>query len=499
MKKLNDMKRAWMFILVAAFAAVAISCEELAETPQFNKSDAEFTATPSTATVAIAAADSLDPALTFTWTDPKYSVGLEQSKFSIKVALTEDFAKVLTKEFTGVLTGSLLGNEINVMALKFGAAIGQPIALKVKVVASQANNNETKESAVFPVSVTPFADLNLDASTEAVVTTEENASAVGLKLDWNLGFLGYEGTRTYQLQYVESGSGFGSPKTINMNSARSKSFTQLELNNMASLEFGTLAGEVGNVDFRIKATNGAATIIYSNTVTVAITPYSSKPVPKYPVPANLFIVGDATPGGWSNPVPTPSQQLTRIDENTFGIILQLTGGKKYLLLPVNGLWDNKYNVTTSGANPAGDEFAPNAGSNDIPGPANDGLYKIIVDFITGTYTVTLLASNPIPANLFIVGDATPGSWTNPVPVPSQQFTQITNGEFQLTLQLTGGKHYLLLPVNGEWGKFNVATDTANPLEDTFAAEQPKDIPSPPNDGTYIINVNFFTMKYKVTQ
>jgi hypothetical protein len=72
-------------------------------------------------------------------------------------------------------------------------------------------------------------------------------------------------------------------------------------------------------------------------------------------------------------------------------------------------------------------------------PAASGLYMIIVNFATSSWTVTPYTG---PANLFIVGGATPGSWTNPVPVPSQQFTQNTKGIFQLTLPLTANESYL---------------------------------------------------------
>jgi hypothetical protein len=65
-----------------------------------------------------------------------------------------------------------------------------------------------------------------------------------------------------------------------------------------------------------------------------------------PASGRLFIVGDGTAGGWTNPVPVPTQELSRIDETTWGGIFQLTGGKSYLLLPTNNnVWDIKYGGT----------------------------------------------------------------------------------------------------------------------------------------------------------
>ena len=91
--------------------------------------------------------------------------------------------------------------------------------------------------------------------------------------------------------------------------------------------------------------------------------------------------------GWNNPVPVPTQKFTKIDETSFGIVIQLIGGKEFLLLPVNGDWSHKYAVSGT-ANPAGGAFVPDA-NNNMAAPAIRGLYKIIADFVVkGTYTIT---------------------------------------------------------------------------------------------------------------
>ena len=217
------------------------------------------------------------------------------------------------------------------------------------------------------------------------------------------------------------------------------------------------------------------------------------------VPANLYIVGDATPGGWSNPVPTPSQQFTQIDNVTFGIIVNLEATKSYLFLPLNGDWSHKYGGATDGTSSGGGTLLADGavpGSN-TPAPSTTGLYKILVNFATNTYTVTPYVG---PADLFIVGDATPGGWANPVPIPSQQFTQVTPGVFQLSIPLTSTKSYLLLPVNGDWShKYGGATDGIGG-DGVLLADgnvPGSNTPAPAADGTYTIIVNFITMTYKV--
>src|SRR6185295_961326 len=136
-------------------------------------------------------------------------------------------------------------------------------------------------------------------------------------------------------------------------------------------------------------------LAYSNNVTISLTTFT-------PVPSTLYIVGDATAGGWTNPVPVPSQQFSRINAVSYGIVINLTAGKSYLFLPVNGDWTHKYggSSATGGALLA-DGAVP--GSN-TPAPAATGTYQIVVNFQTGTYTVTPF-STAIPPNLYIVGDA----------------------------------------------------------------------------------------------
>jgi hypothetical protein len=230
--------------------------------------------------------------------------------------------------------------------------------------------------------------------------------------------------------------------------------------------------------------------LYKIVVNFQTNTYTVTPVT---VPANLYIVGDATAGGWNNPVPVPSQQFTKIDNYSFGIVVNLTGGKSYLFLPVNGDWSHKYGGSTDGTSSSGVLLADGAvpGSN-TPAPASSGLYSIVVNFATNSYTVT-----PVPSNLYIVGDATAGGWNNPVPVPSQQFTQTSTGIFQISIPLTSGKSYLFLPVNGDWShKYGGTSATGGTLL-ADGAVPGSNTPAPSTSGTYTITVNFVTQTYTV--
>jgi len=277
--------------------------------------------------------------------------------------------------------------------------------------------------------------------------------------------------------------------------------------NTVALSLGLAPAVAGQLQVRVAAdvdqSNGlpsTVATVFSNVVSLTLTPYSTIPQPIYPVPANLYLVGSATPGGpatgWNNPVPVPSQQFTQIDPNTFGMVIQLVGGQQFLLLPVNGDWSHKYAVTSTNPSPSGGPFVPDA-ANNMNGPVTSGLYKIIVDFVKGTYTITPAAVGDIPTNLYIVGDATAGGWANPVPVPSQQFTQTSSGEFKISIPLLSTGSYLFLPLNGDWtNKYGGASATGGPLLYDGAVPG-SNTPGPGVAGTYTIDVNFFSNTYTV--
>lgn len=282
----------------------------------------------------------------------------------------------------------------------------------------------------------------------------------------------------------------------------STAFTAKELNAIL-LGYGFSFGVAYTMDVRITSSysNNNEKLI-SNVLKVKMTPYKIPPKIAPPASGKLFIVGDATQGGWNNPVPTPAQELTKIDSVTYGGIFDMIGGKEYLILPVNGDWNTKYSVadkTVSGLNGGGD-FG--LGLNDnFPGPTTSGRYQVIFDFQKGKFTVTPY-TKVLPDSLYIVGDATAGGWTNPVPTPSQKFTRINSSKFSITVPITGGKEFLLLPLNGDWGhKFAVPDKTVTGLSagGDFGYDKNDNFPAPSANGTYKIDVDFLTYKFVVTK
>lgn len=355
------------------------------------------------------------------------------------------------------------------------------------------------------------AATKLTASSTNLILTENNAADTVVTFSWPAVNYGYNALATYTLEFSLPTDTFKKANKVLVGSNILKhQFSGADFNQIAIL-LGMTPATQGQLLARVRSdlktdkdANSNVPSSYSDTITLNVTPYSTKPKPKYPVPDSLYLVGSATDGGWTNPVPVPNQQFTKLDDNTFGIIAHLTGGQTYVFLPKNGDWGHKYNVA-SNTDPAlkhGGPFAPDAGNLDIPGPDATGNYKIIVDFVTGTYTVTPFDITTIPANLYIIGDATASGWTNPVTVPAQQFTKIGLSTFQITTNLASGKGYLFIPVNGSWDHKYAVADGKNAVYKTggpFIADSGDNIPAPDESGSYKITVTFVNNTYSVTK
>lgn len=314
-------------------------------------------------------------------------------------------------------------------------------------------------------------------------------------------------TVKYLIQIDSSGGKFNRPDTITIIGQRNDTLIAKDLNAIL-VSWGYSFGVSYNVPVRLVSSYGNNNEQYiSNVITLKVTPYVVPPKVQIPAPGQLFLVGDATDGGWNNPVPVPVQQFEEIDSVTYGGVFHLNKGGSYLMLPENGSWNQKYAVadnSVSGlANGGSFGYYTNGGQN-FPGPDSTGWYKIMVDFQHGTFTVTPY-THVLLDSLFIVGDATAGGWNNPVP-PNQKLTRINSCQFEITMPLTGGKQYLLLPVNGSWdSKLAVQDNTVSGISSggTFQYFAPgvgggQNFPAPAASGNYKIVVDFLNYTFSVT-
>lgn len=450
------------------------------------------TLTASTTTIVPKPSDSANTVLTLNWTNPKYATDSAHQKFIVAIDTSNAFANPVTFQVNGPLSYSFTGNQLNNILANFGYAAGKPYKVNIRLTSSYANNNELYQSNPLVVEITPYlVPITLAPSSKAdVVLQVANATQKAISFSWNASNYG-NNTINYALQIDTVGGNFAKPQLIKFGTALNGDILQMDLNT-AAINAGVIGGSTKNVEFRIVSFKDASyttPLVFSNAVTLKLTTY-------VPIPDNLYIVGDATPGGWANPVPVPSQQFTKKDAFSFTINIGLTAGKSYLFLPVNGDWGHKYGGTSAtGGTLLKDNDVP--GSN-TPAPATTGVYQIVVNFQTNTYTVTQVQ---VPDNLYIVGDATAGGWTNPVPTPSQQFTKIDAASFGMITHLGSGS-YLFLPLNGNWDhKYGGSTDGTSAGGGVLLTDNAvpgSNTPAPSASGLYKIIVNFATNSYTVT-
>jgi starch-binding outer membrane protein SusE/F len=306
----------------------------------------------------------------------------------------------------------------------------------------------------------------------------------------------FPGPALFTIQIDSAGHNFLQPTILTVSGSLLDSMTAKQINTLVLGMGGTY-----NVPYTIEARvissySNNNDQLTSNTITIKVTPYVTPPKVTPPAGNQLFLVGNATQGGWSNPVPVPTQQFEKVDSVDYAGVFNLIGGNQYLVLPVNGDWTNKY--ATNDVNPAatGGTFGYNA-SNNFTGPLTSGWYTIWLSFQAGTVTVTPY-SGAVPDSLYIVGAATAGGWNNPVPVPSQQLTQLNSSQFSVQLPLSAAGQYLLLPVNGSWtNKYAVNSSNDTVSGGTFGYNLSTNFTGPANAGTYTMTFDFLTWTYIV--
>lgn len=206
---------------------------------------------------------------------------------------------------------------------------------------------------------------------------------------------------TYYLQIDTAGANFSSRnmQTVAINSALDTTFTVTRFNAIIGNGLQVAFSQPHNIQVRIVSflppvtspTLSNSSTLYSNVFNYTVTPYAPPPAVTPPSSGALFLIGSATAGSWTQPVPVPNQQFTQLSSTLYTITIPLVGGQAYDFIPVNGSWDQKYAVpdaTVPNLNKGGGFLSYTSGGKDIPGPAATGTYKIDVNFQTGIFTVT---------------------------------------------------------------------------------------------------------------
>ena len=328
--------------------------------------------------------------------------------------------------------------------------------------------------------------LSSSATTIAPLTADSNKAAV--TFSWTSPNYATDSSRQkFVIEIDSSGRNFSKAFTYTVNKDLSKTFLAKELN-AALLDLGFAYNKPYDVDVRVTssyANNNEQ--LQSNVLKLKMTAYLIPPKVVPPSSNKLFLVGNASAGGWNNPVPFPAQQFKRIDSVTYEGTFFMNSGAQYVFLPLNGDWSHKFNVAdaTIAGLANGGTFGADLGNDNIPGPATTGMYTIKVDFQRGLFTVTKGKQFGL---LYVPGDYQ--GW-NPASAPALGSPD-DDGKFDGYLNMPAGNNYKF--------KFTTKPDWSNALGDAgngTLSSQGGDI-ALPGPGYYHLEANTVTNKWSAT-
>ena len=234
------------------------------------------------------------------------------------------------------------------------------------------------------------AETVLSLSDNDLVLNEENAANEILTLTWTEPDFGFSAAALYSVQIDVQGGDFSNPQIISVGGLFDKTFTVEELN-AKLLSLSMLPNEEGVASFRIKATLSEYQEIYSNTVNLSVTPYSSL----LDLSTSLGVVGSGTPGGWGNENILDLPFYTTATTNVYVAYVTLRNGE--IKFRNNNDWSENWG--DDGADGTLDSYGANIS-------VSAGTYKIEVNFSSMTYTMEEYSWG-------IVGSATTNGWGGP--------------------------------------------------------------------------------------
>ena len=308
------------------------------------------------------------------------------------------------------------------------------------------------------------AETVLSLSDDNLTLSDDNGANEILTLTWSDPDYGFDAAGLYSVQMDVQGGDFSFPQIISVGSSLEKTFTVEELN-AKLLSLSMTPGEEGVAIFRIKATLSEYQEIFSNTVSLNVTPYSSL----LDLSTNLGVVGSATPGGWGNENIPDLQFYTTSMTDVYVAYVTLRDGE--IKFRNNNDWAENW----------GDDG--NDGTLDSYGAniaVSAGTYKIEVNFSSMTYTMEAYSWG-------LVGSATPNQWNGPDLMLHYNSYQ---DDWRTVVTLVEGE--VKFRFNNDWG-LNYGDDGADGSMEANGANISV------SSGHYLVSMNLNTQSYTMEE
>jgi len=306
----------------------------------------------------------------------------------------------------------------------------------------------------------------------------------------------------YILQIDSIGKNFANPRVLVNTTDTVFRITQAALN-ARLIDMGFTAGTVANVQFRVLSFITDAdtqTFVFSAPLTLNITTYIMEIIVK-----PIFMLGGGTSVGWNA---DGAIQMSHIGAGRFAVVDRLrVNGDEIKFISRRGFWEPMWGAVAGGTAHAGNLIHRPIGAPDVPSivitALTPGDYRVVADTVLLTYSITRVTEQ-----LFLLGDATTAGWSNANALP---LTRVSPGIFRITTPLTAGGWIKFIETLGQWqpqwgtwereGTASGGPLFRNPPPPAFPGQtnDPDAIPSPAVAGTYTIEVNLHTMRYRIFQ
>jgi|TARA_B100001093_G_scaffold481042_1_gene511438 hypothetical protein len=308
------------------------------------------------------------------------------------------------------------------------------------------------------------AETVLSLSDDNLTLSDDNGANEILTLTWSDPDYGFDAAALYSIQMDVQGGDFSSPQIISVGSSLEKTFTVEELN-AKLLSLSMTPGEEGVAIFRIKATLSEYQEIFSNTVSLNVTPYSSL----LDLTTNLGVVGSATPGGWGNENIPDLQFYTTSMTDVYVAYVTVRDGE--IKFRNNNDWAENWGDDGNDGtlDPYGANIAVSAGT-----------YKIEVNFSSMTYTMEAYSWG-------LVGSATPNQWNGP-----DLMLHYNSYQDDWRTVVTLGEGEVKFRFNNDWG-LNYGDDGADGSMEANGANISV------SSGHYLVSMNLNTQSYTMEE
>jgi len=373
-----------LFILSSIIALLYTGCDKVDDLPYYGNGKAVVLSSTAT-TLAPPAADSNKTVLSLSWTYPDYATDSSNIKYVVEIDSTgKNFAKAAGKSVLKSLSTSFTAKELNTILLAKGYAFNVPVDMDVRVISSYANNNERLTSNTIKIRMTPYKippKVALPTSNRVFIVGD--ATTFGWTNDAAppfpaaREFARLDETTWGGIMYLK---GSGAYKLLQ---TQGNWDTQFHMVDGGTATAGSFVQQNADPGFPSPSTAGWYKIILDfQSGKYTVTAVSND------LPQELYLTGDAMPSGWTN-TPPVAQQLTRLNSSEYSISIALAPGKVYKLLSTQGQWQPQFGGSSATGGALGANYGGGSDPDAIPTPSAAGTYKIKVNFVTNTYTVTL--------------------------------------------------------------------------------------------------------------